>query len=84
MSDNRECGWLGCGRPECEPVCKGIPAPETDVAIRVRLVDLIDGHKFDYVEWDSGFSKCRHRAHVSGYSASCPRAWLAQQFEDLL
>lgn len=23
--DRRECGWLGCGRPECEPVCAGLP-----------------------------------------------------------
>jgi hypothetical protein len=20
----RECGWLGCGDPRCEPTCKGV------------------------------------------------------------
>jgi hypothetical protein len=23
--DARECGWMGCGNPDCEPVCAGLP-----------------------------------------------------------
>lgn len=25
MTDTRECGWLGCGNPLCEPYCAGVP-----------------------------------------------------------
>lgn len=24
-TDNRECGWFGCHRPECEQFCAGLP-----------------------------------------------------------
>lgn len=23
-ADSRECGWMGCGDPRCEPVCAGV------------------------------------------------------------
>jgi hypothetical protein len=27
--DARECGWMGCVNPDCEPVCAGLPATMT-------------------------------------------------------
>lgn len=34
VKDHRECGWLGCGDSQCEPVCAGVArrwAAETGV-----------------------------------------------------
>jgi hypothetical protein len=30
-SDSRECGWMGCGNPHCEPVCAGLTRKDAHV-----------------------------------------------------
>jgi hypothetical protein len=29
--DTRECGWMGCGNPQCEPVCAGLTRKDVHV-----------------------------------------------------
>lgn len=28
VKDTRECGWMGCGKPECSDLCAGVPADD--------------------------------------------------------
>lgn len=57
-----------------------ISRAETVVA---EIEALVGTHKFDYTEWDTGVSKCRHADHRAGYSASCSRAWLRDSLPNL-
>jgi hypothetical protein len=47
-----------------------------DSALLATVLAWVGTHQFDYTEWDTGVSKCRHPDHIDGYSASCARAAL--------
>ena len=42
-ADGRECGWLGCGRAECETVCAGVPADRVLPPVSYELPDFSPG-----------------------------------------
>lgn len=55
------------------------PPVNADRALHDEVVALVGDHIFDMQEWDTGVRKCRHPEHRSGYSATCPQAWLREQ-----
>lgn len=47
-----------------------------------ELLVEIEGHNFDYKEWDTGVGKCRHPSHGGWYSSTCWKAEAAEFFKE--
>lgn len=49
--------------------------------LKARLDELESefiGHVFDYTDYSSGTSMCRHSSHVSGWASTCSRATMSK------